>query len=333
MAPGLRFVVAGRGVPRRRSTRPSSRSSGTDPYLGEHPVRPADGQPEGLRAQPGAEDRSPVGVAGELYLGGVGLGRGYFGRPAQTAERFLRRSVRAGPAGGCIGRATSPGCRPDGALELIGRADYQVKLRGLRVECGEIEATLRRTRRSARRSSRPREFAGDKRLVAYVRPSRQNAHPVLPPAGAGEVGAAQRLAAQANSPNGLALVYANRNEAEFGYREIFEDDGYLRHGVRLRDGDRVFDVRANIGMFATAHGPAECPSVEIYAFEPIPPIFELLELNTAIHGLNVRLFNCGLASGPRVESLTYYPHLSLISGPVRRPGGRPSNRPILPSQR
>ena len=70
----------------------------------------------------------------------------------------------------------------------------------------------------------------------------------------------------------MALVYSSRAEAEFGYREIFEAPA-SRNGIELRPGDRVFDVRSNIGLFAI-HIARECPGVEIYAFEPIPPIFE-----------------------------------------------------------
>ncbi|HVR99227.1 MAG TPA: amino acid adenylation domain-containing protein [Thermoanaerobaculia bacterium] len=84
----------------------------------------------------------PAGLPGELYAAGVGVGRGYLGRPDLTAERFLPDPFAAGPGGRMYRTGDLARQEADGALEFLGRADDQVKLRGVRIELGEIEGCL-----------------------------------------------------------------------------------------------------------------------------------------------------------------------------------------------
>ncbi len=123
---------------------------------------------------PGPEP-APVGVPGELLLGGVGVGWGYFSRPDLTAERFipdfLPDFLEAEPGGRVYRTGDLARYRPDGVIELLGRMDHQVKIRGFRIELGEIAAALRQYPGIGEVVVLARGDApGEKRIVAYLVP-------------------------------------------------------------------------------------------------------------------------------------------------------------------
>jgi len=159
----------------------------------------------------------PVGVPGELFLGGIGLGRGYHNRPELTAEKFIPNPF-SGVSGDRIYR-TGDLVRfmPNGNLELLGRIDFQVKIRGYRIELGEITSTLAnhpavKEAVVIAREDRPGDEPAkrNKRLVAYVAPNENAAED-------SEI-----------SPSGLTEEHVNQwqmvYEETYGQTQVEEDD-------------------------------------------------------------------------------------------------------------
>ena len=110
----------------------------------------------------------PVGVAGELYLGGAGLARGYLNRPDLTAERFIPHPFATEPGARLYRTGDVARFLPDGEMEFLGRSDEQVKVRGFRIELGEVESALREHAQVGECVVVARATDGVQQLVGYV---------------------------------------------------------------------------------------------------------------------------------------------------------------------
>ncbi|MBW4465527.1 MAG: amino acid adenylation domain-containing protein [Pegethrix bostrychoides GSE-TBD4-15B] len=135
--------------------------SNSQVYLLEEPARR---QSDSLRPV-------PIGVPGEVYIGGDGLARGYLNHPELTAEKFIPDPFSNQPDARLYRSGDFAVYQPDGSLKYLGRIDHQVKIRGFRIELGEIEATLNQHPEVRESVVVAREdSSGDKRLVSYIIP-------------------------------------------------------------------------------------------------------------------------------------------------------------------
>jgi thioesterase domain-containing protein/acyl carrier protein len=112
----------------------------------------------------------PIGVPGELYIGGTGLARGYLNRPELTAEKFVPHPFDDAPGARLYNTGDLARYRPDGTIEVLGRLDHQVKVRGYRIELGEIQAVLSQHPAVREGMVAVLDHNGDKRLAAYIVP-------------------------------------------------------------------------------------------------------------------------------------------------------------------
>jgi amino acid adenylation domain-containing protein/FkbM family methyltransferase len=266
----------------------------------------------------------PVGVSGEICVSGVGVGAGYFKEPEKTAASFKRNQFK-GTLGDTMYKTGDLGrWLPDGNLEFMGRIDRQVKIRGNRVELGEIESFIRKTKLVSNVHLAAYKNEGEKSLIAFLEVPKISLTPVLNEDFVTSSNDRINELQQENPSlkgkvmtldENLKAFSLNNPETAFAYKEIFLDNAYLQRGIELKPGAVVFDVGANVGVFSMM--VSTCfPGSTIYAFEPIPPIFEIMKANTDLYGGQATVFayNAGLSDSNKKVTFTHYPKNSMLSG-------------------
>ncbi len=190
----------------------------------------------------------PVGVVGEIYLGGTGVARGYLHQPELTAERFIespfsqgQRLYKTGDLGRYLPHADAS--KIDGTMEFMGRADQQLKIRGFRVEPGEIEAVLAQHEAAQETLVVPSgSRAESKQLVAYVVPNLQALQ---------ETGTTQAAIAQAEHVAHWQSIYDQSSETESG------NESKSKAQTREHIADLSFNIQGWNDSYTHAPIPAE----------------------------------------------------------------------------
>ncbi|MBD3340591.1 MAG: FkbM family methyltransferase [Candidatus Lokiarchaeota archaeon] len=117
-------------------------------------------------------------------------------------------------------------------------------------------------------------------------------------------------------PNGKEIYYIDELTALDVYREIFKENIYFKHDIEIKNGDIVFDVGANIGLFSLYIADL-VSDLNIYAFEPVEPIFKILKANVADLSCNITTYNIGLSKKDETIEFFYYPKVSADSAAVQ----------------
>lgn len=130
-------------------------------------------------------------------------------------------------------------------------------------------------------------------------------------------------------PNGLECYCFGKEETELIFQEIFTENHYLKHAIVINEGDCIFDIGANIGLFTLFVNKIQTKDVKIFAFEPVKEIFELLKENIYLHSIpNTFCFNYGFSSEniPN-KQFTFYPHMA--SNSTTRPDEKLQQREVM----
>lgn len=240
----------------------------------------------------------PLNFQGELYVSGDSLARGYLCDSKLTKDKFLKDKISREDIIYKTGDIVK--ILPSGNLEYVSRADDQIKINGYRVELKEIEEKIKSYSKVDDAIVKYYNTDNKKILVAFVKPAKD--YLFVPN---------QENVYRAS--NGLIFNFLNKNEAKYLYKEIFELQAYNKYNLQLKDGDVVFDVGTNIGLFSLYISSFK-KKIKIYTFEPNPDIYELMKMNLDRYKIDYVPHNLGLSDVEEIKEFTFYSNFSILSG-------------------
>jgi amino acid adenylation domain-containing protein/non-ribosomal peptide synthase protein (TIGR01720 family)/FkbM family methyltransferase len=265
----------------------------------------------------------PVGVVGELYIGGDGVARGYLNNAILTDKRFILNPFEVPQGDRMASRLYRTGdlakwCA-DGSLEYFGRNDDQIKIRGYRIELGEVEHAMLKLdgirQASVLCRERQTDFGVNKYLVGYYCPDANSR--------SAKATFIEKSYFEEHEKDGLSFFSVDnelsafafsRSELNFLYDEIFKSKTYLSD-ISISDGDVIFDVGANIGI-GSIFFSKQAADLDIYSFEPIPDLHRVLNMNLFVYSdqATFKTFDFGIGATNQDGVLfTYFKDNSVIS--------------------
>jgi amino acid adenylation domain-containing protein/non-ribosomal peptide synthase protein (TIGR01720 family)/FkbM family methyltransferase len=247
-----------------------------------------------------------IGMKGQIFIGGTGLFGGYVNRPDFNADTLI--SIPELHEGLLFKSGDMGMWLPDGRILFLGRGDSQVKINGVRVELGEIEAVINRFD-SVKEC---KVFYNGNLLKAVVKLDFQ-VEPFLHRLSGEKRKLIDKPWNLKSLPNGMEVYSMNNAETNLTFQEIFEDKLYFRNGIYIGNNNVVVDVGANIGLFSIYVGCA-FPDTKIFAIEPMPEVCERLLINANIYMLNLKALNVGLSNRSGIAEYHYYFNNTASSG-------------------
>lgn len=252
------------------------------------------------------EQQVPVGVVGELYIGGAGVAKGYYNNTELTEKSF--KEINNPYFGNSRFYKTGDlmKLKANGTFEYIGRKDNQVKINGYRIETGDIESVVSKLSGVKDCKVIPITENNVTHLSAYVVKEDivYGDYKELP---------AEKQAKPFYFADGSLIYHQSNRQLAMLYDEIFEDGIYFKHGISIPENGLVLDVGSNVGGFCIDVNQRQ-PSASVIAFEPIPQIFSALKQNFEHRQIKGRILNYGVSNKKESVVFNYYPEMSGLSG-------------------